>query len=242
MHLSPRPAVSPGHATRSSRVRAAGDLRQRSHATRAPSGVMIGTTAMARAMYGQGHVLLISPHPERSEGLDGVIRAAIAWITPPRRDNDAAFNGTIPSYSSIAYGKIRARSWKGDCGLHPRTIHAQLVTHRRPQPTESIQCVSIRSSSSRSPPFLLAASSASPLHLQQAELIAHQIDQSHNEYAHKDCFIHWKGEAGATTFENRTDCSDFLNLLLVHAYRLSDAQMEHWTSRSRPPRRDLVRA
>ena len=49
---------------------------------RGPSGVMIGTTAMARAMYGKGHVFLISPHPERSDGLDGVIRAAIAWIAP----------------------------------------------------------------------------------------------------------------------------------------------------------------
>ena len=47
-----------------------------------PAGVMIGTTAMARAMYGEGHVFLISPHPERSEGLDGVIRSAIDWIKP----------------------------------------------------------------------------------------------------------------------------------------------------------------
>jgi hypothetical protein len=41
---------------------------------------------------------------------------------------------------------------------------------------------------------------SAPLHLQQALLIAHQIDQSHNDYAHKGCFIKWKGENGATEY------------------------------------------
>ena len=79
-----------------------------------------------------------------------------------------------------------------------------------------------------------ASTPSVPPHLQQAELIAHQIDQSHNEYAHKDCFIKWKGEDGATRFENRTDCSDFLDLLLEHTYHVTQSQMQSWTGRGRP--------
>ncbi len=47
---------------------------------RAPKGVMVGTTAIAQAEFGRGHVILISPHPERSEGLDGFIRASVDWL------------------------------------------------------------------------------------------------------------------------------------------------------------------
>jgi len=75
---------------------------------------------------------------------------------------------------------------------------------------------------------------AEPPHLVQAELIAHQIDQSHNEYAHKGCFIKWKGVDGATEYENRTDCSDFLDLLLEHTYHFTPQQMRGWTGHERP--------
>jgi hypothetical protein len=68
----------------------------------------------------------------------------------------------------------------------------------------------------------------------QAELIAHQIDPAHNEYAHKGCFIKWKGENGAAFYENRTDCSDFLDLLLEHTYHFTPEQMKGWTGRERP--------
>ena len=47
---------------------------------RAPKGVMIGTTAVAQAVFGKGHVILISPHPEQSPGLDGFIRGAVDWV------------------------------------------------------------------------------------------------------------------------------------------------------------------
>ncbi|MGC4030330.1 MAG: BPL-N domain-containing protein [Tepidisphaeraceae bacterium] len=42
-------------------------------------GLMLGATAMAASEYGKGHVIAISPHPERSEGLDGIVRRAIQW-------------------------------------------------------------------------------------------------------------------------------------------------------------------
>jgi putative intracellular protease/amidase len=45
----------------------------------APAGVMKGTTAFASGIFGEGHVICLSPHPERSAGLDGVIRRAVGW-------------------------------------------------------------------------------------------------------------------------------------------------------------------
>jgi glutamine amidotransferase-like uncharacterized protein len=49
----------------------------------APKGVMIGTNAMVRAVFGKGHVILISPHPEQTDGLDYIIRDAVKWISEP---------------------------------------------------------------------------------------------------------------------------------------------------------------
>jgi hypothetical protein len=49
----------------------------------APKGVMIGTNAIVRTVFGKGHVILISPHPEQTEGLDYIIRAAVKWISQP---------------------------------------------------------------------------------------------------------------------------------------------------------------
>ncbi|QOV90396.1 BPL-N domain-containing protein [Humisphaera borealis] len=46
----------------------------------APVGVMKGTTAAAQANFGKGRVICISPHPERSAGLDGLIRNAVRWV------------------------------------------------------------------------------------------------------------------------------------------------------------------
>lgn len=45
----------------------------------APAGVMKGTTAFAAAPFGKGHVVCLSPHPERSAGLDGIIRRAVGY-------------------------------------------------------------------------------------------------------------------------------------------------------------------
>lgn len=45
----------------------------------APTGVMKGTTAAARGTFGSGRVFCYSPHPEKTEGLDGYIRQAVRW-------------------------------------------------------------------------------------------------------------------------------------------------------------------
>ena len=46
----------------------------------APAGVMKGTTAIASGTFQSGRVICISPHPERSAGLDGTIRRAVQWV------------------------------------------------------------------------------------------------------------------------------------------------------------------
>jgi glutamine amidotransferase-like uncharacterized protein len=46
----------------------------------APKGVMPGTTAIARTTFGKGRVICLSPHLERSAGLDGAIRNAVLWV------------------------------------------------------------------------------------------------------------------------------------------------------------------
>jgi glutamine amidotransferase-like uncharacterized protein len=50
----------------------------------APKGVMKGTTAIASAPFGEGRVMCISPHPESTQGLDGVIRRAVEWAAPSK--------------------------------------------------------------------------------------------------------------------------------------------------------------
>ncbi|MEI7732640.1 MAG: BPL-N domain-containing protein [Verrucomicrobiota bacterium] len=45
----------------------------------APSGVMIGTTAIAMGTYGKGRVLCFSPHPEKTKGLEDFVRRAVRW-------------------------------------------------------------------------------------------------------------------------------------------------------------------
>jgi hypothetical protein len=45
----------------------------------APSGVMIGTTAIAAGSFGRGRVLCFSPHPEKTQGLDPFIRRGTRW-------------------------------------------------------------------------------------------------------------------------------------------------------------------
>jgi glutamine amidotransferase-like uncharacterized protein len=47
-----------------------------------PKGVMVNSAAIVRAQFGAGRVLCISPHPEQTAGLEGVIPRAVGWVTP----------------------------------------------------------------------------------------------------------------------------------------------------------------
>jgi glutamine amidotransferase PdxT len=56
----------------------------------APTGVMVGTTAMARGVYGKGHVVAISPHPEKTDGLDNIVRRLVEWAATGEVGNVSA--------------------------------------------------------------------------------------------------------------------------------------------------------
>lgn len=45
----------------------------------APTGVMIGTTAIARSVYGRGRVICYSPHPEVAEGPNHLMIHGVRW-------------------------------------------------------------------------------------------------------------------------------------------------------------------
>lgn len=53
----------------------------------APAGVMKGTTAIARGKYGEGRVECFSPHPEKTTGREGFLRAAVRWVANTTGDN-----------------------------------------------------------------------------------------------------------------------------------------------------------
>ncbi len=47
---------------------------------KAPRGVMIGATAIARCQFEKGRVLCFSPHPEKTPGLESMVLEAIDWV------------------------------------------------------------------------------------------------------------------------------------------------------------------
>ena len=59
---------------------------------------LLRATAIAAGTYGQGHVVAISSHPERSDGLDGVIRNAVKW---------AAGNGVLWALSYFFWRRLQ---------------------------------------------------------------------------------------------------------------------------------------
>lgn len=54
----------------------------------APTGVMIGTTAIARGRFGHGRVFCFSPHPEKTPGLERMVHRALEFVSEskPRRN------------------------------------------------------------------------------------------------------------------------------------------------------------
>jgi len=46
----------------------------------APFGIMFGKTAIAQVEYGNGRVFALSPHPEKSEHLRGMVARSVQWL------------------------------------------------------------------------------------------------------------------------------------------------------------------
>ncbi len=49
----------------------------------APSGVMIGTTAIASGRFGMGRVLCFSPHPEKTPSTHSLLTSGLKWVSGP---------------------------------------------------------------------------------------------------------------------------------------------------------------
>ncbi|HSI86879.1 MAG: hypothetical protein ACAI35_14445 [Candidatus Methylacidiphilales bacterium] len=71
-------------------------------------------------------------------------------------------------------------------------------------------------------------------HVDAAEKLVSELDSRNNEYAYKDPFIKWKGDAGVEQSSARCDCSAFVTLLLQHTYGYSADQIQQWLSRAMP--------
>jgi putative intracellular protease/amidase len=53
-----------------------------------PAGVMVDSPAIAAGRFGRGRVLFVSPHPEQSPGLEGLVRRGVRWAAG-RTEQDA---------------------------------------------------------------------------------------------------------------------------------------------------------
>jgi N-formylglutamate amidohydrolase len=72
-----------------------------------PGGIMPEKTAIAASRFGDGRVLAISPHPELTAGLDGVVPAAVRWAAERRCDTPDLIifqKGDLPVIISAPHG------------------------------------------------------------------------------------------------------------------------------------------
>ena len=46
-----------------------------------PPGIMVNSPAVVRGTFGKGRVLVSSPHPEQTPGLEAFAEKAIRWVT-----------------------------------------------------------------------------------------------------------------------------------------------------------------
>jgi glutamine amidotransferase-like uncharacterized protein len=51
-----------------------------------PKGIMTGSPALAEARFGKGRVMLFSPHPERTPGLERIVPLALAGLTDDAKE------------------------------------------------------------------------------------------------------------------------------------------------------------
>ena len=58
------------------------------HAKSAPAGMMGDKDAIIASRYGKGRVLLFSPHPELTPGLEPLLVRAVKWVAIPAKPNE----------------------------------------------------------------------------------------------------------------------------------------------------------
>ena len=75
----------------------------------------------------------------------------------------------------------------------------------------------------------LCAQEAAPSHLAAAEELVSRLDLANTNYEHGQGTIIW-----AATAESHTDCSGFIDHLLMHCYKYDAAAFKQWFGSSRP--------
>ncbi len=73
------PLLAPGDSTDAPKFQTLATYATEIAKNGAPSGVMVGTTAIARTYYQQGRVMCFSPHPEKPGGVNDLISKAVYW-------------------------------------------------------------------------------------------------------------------------------------------------------------------
>lgn len=79
-----------------------------------------------------------------------------------------------------------------------------------------------------------ARAEAQPVFLGWAEELVDHVVPANNVYDTGPFYVTWAGVNGATQYENRTLCSNFLTALLMHAYGLTSTDIRYWTGSTSP--------
>ncbi len=76
---------------------------------------------------------------------------------------------------------------------------------------------------------------ASPAtHVGWAEILVANLSPDKNDYASSPTYIYWAGINGASSYENRTQCSSFVTRVLKQAYSWSDTDFRAWFGSNSP--------
>jgi len=75
---------------------------------------------------------------------------------------------------------------------------------------------------------------ATPKHLEAARELVKNLKLEDSSYNHGDPVVSWKGDDGATKYELHTDCSGFIDALLMHSYGYDRKALKKWLGKNRP--------
>jgi glutamine amidotransferase-like uncharacterized protein len=99
IHYENGPLLSPGENKDISDFESLAVFESEIAENGAPSGVMKGTTAIARGEFGQGRVVCFSPHPEKSRGCKSFVTAAVRWAAKAQGDDNTKPSSTTQPQS-----------------------------------------------------------------------------------------------------------------------------------------------
>ena len=81
-------------------------------------------------------------------------------------------------------------------------------------------------------PLFVLVNNKTPL--EWATLLNQNVKPSDTSYQHKDGPVTWAGQAGAQSYASHTDCSGFINALLIQSFGLKPQDFQLWLNTRRP--------